>query len=152
MWVTALLVFNATTVLALSFGVAAKIFPAKTYGSLRHKGVSSLIFAALLDAVCGDILIATCLYVILRRHLNTTHSRTKHVVRTLITYSVETGATTSVCALACLITVPSQSPLLITFPPMTCVQFATMKHNCVFIALFAVLSKRECTNWNGASC
>ncbi|TFY69366.1 hypothetical protein EVJ58_g466 [Rhodofomes roseus] len=97
---------------------------AQTVDAFRSKEVSGLVYAGLINSVCGNVLIAASLYAILRKHLRAaSNSRTSFIVRTLIAYSVETGATTSICALVCLIA------------------YAVMQHNCIYIALYSILSK-----------
>lgn len=81
------------------------------------------MYAGLVDCLCGNLLIAVSLYIIiLKKHLRAA-SKTSFVVRTLIVYSVETRATTSICALICLVT------------------YAAMTHNSIYIALYSVLSR-----------
>ncbi|KAI0939161.1 hypothetical protein AcV5_000654 [Taiwanofungus camphoratus] len=71
-------------------------------------------------AAFADVLIATSLCVLLRR-CRTGFSRTDSVVRTLIVYSVNTGALTSLCAIASLVT------------------YAVMPDSYVFLAIYFVL-------------
>ncbi|KAH9923522.1 uncharacterized protein B0H18DRAFT_464356 [Fomitopsis serialis] len=118
------LCFNSITVFALNCGLVAKTTSIQTIDAFRSKTLSGLIYAGLVDCLCGNILIAMSLYIILKKHLRAaSNSRTTFVVRTLIAYSVETGATTSICALICLVT------------------YAAMTHNSIYIALYSVLSK-----------
>ncbi|KAH9828793.1 uncharacterized protein C8Q71DRAFT_792509 [Rhodofomes roseus] len=115
---------NSITIFALNCGLMAKIVSAQTVDAFRSKEVSGLVYAGLINSVCGNVLIAASLYAILRKHLRAaSNSRTSFIVRTLIAYSVETGATTSICALVCLIA------------------YAVMQHNCIYIALYSILSK-----------
>ncbi|CCM00477.1 uncharacterized protein FIBRA_02511 [Fibroporia radiculosa] len=88
----------------------------------RLSQLSWIMYGSLGAGVVTDILIALSLCIVLRRCRNK-NPDTDSLVRMLITYGINSGALTSLCEIACL------------------VSYATMQNNLVFIAIFFILPK-----------
>ncbi|EPT04850.1 hypothetical protein FOMPIDRAFT_1045530 [Fomitopsis schrenkii] len=108
---TGCLALSSVVTTAIDWVFAGMSFTVSSFDVWRtHPRFSALIYAGLSNAVVGDILIAASLSLILRNHLKDLPS-------------IETGALTSVCTLACLI------------------MFATLSQNYAYIAMYLLLSK-----------
>ncbi|KAH9923541.1 uncharacterized protein B0H18DRAFT_465601 [Fomitopsis serialis] len=110
--------------LAIDWAFAALSISVSSFDTWRTTKFSALLYTGLTSAIIGDVLIAGSLCIILRQRLkDIPGSRTSYAMRLLMAYSIETGALTSACTLACLVT------------------FATVRHNYAYMVLYLLLSK-----------
>ncbi|KAI0731689.1 hypothetical protein C8Q72DRAFT_883099 [Fomitopsis betulina] len=115
---------TASTDPAMLEAFAGMSFSVSSYEVWRTTRFSALIYTGLSNAVVGDILIAASLSLILKNHLkDILSSRTSSIVRMLMAYSIETGALTSICTLACLI------------------MYAALSRSIAYLAMYLLLSK-----------
>ncbi|KAI1798231.1 hypothetical protein LXA43DRAFT_1088358 [Ganoderma leucocontextum] len=103
-----------------SIAFAVKSFGVPTFAAFSQ--IADILYVSLGAGVVADVLIAGAMSVVLIR-CRTGFSKTDSVLRTLIIYSINTGALTGLCALLCLVT------------------YATMPENFIFIAFYFVLPK-----------
>ncbi|KAH9831953.1 uncharacterized protein C8Q71DRAFT_274337 [Rhodofomes roseus] len=107
---TVSLLLCGATITALSWTFAGMSCSVSSFDSWRSKTFAALLYSGLSSAVVGDLLIAGSLCVILTRHL-------------MNNAGIETGALTSACTLACLIT------------------YATRPHTFAYVSLYLLLTK-----------
>ncbi|KAJ3484323.1 hypothetical protein NLI96_g5728 [Meripilus lineatus] len=106
------------TVAVFSFAVRA----AQILHWVDFEQISSLIYYTLSTAAAADIIMSASLCYFLRRR-RSAFKGTQSLINTLVVYSINSGALTSVCALACVIC------------------YAAMPRNFIFQAFYYVLPK-----------
>ncbi|PIL27491.1 hypothetical protein GSI_10642 [Ganoderma sinense ZZ0214-1] len=111
---------SSLTVFGGSIAFAVKSFGVPTFAAFSE--IADILYVSLGAGVVADMLIAGAMTVVLIK-CRTGFSKTDSVIRTLIIYSINTGALTGLCALLCLVT------------------YATMPDNFIFIAFYFVLPK-----------
>ncbi|KAI0336997.1 hypothetical protein BDW22DRAFT_1040348 [Trametopsis cervina] len=119
-WLTSAIIATALLVLGTSITFSVRGWQLGAYADFTH--ISWVLYTAFGAGVVADSTIAIALCIFLARH-RTSIKRTNSIVRSLMLYSINTGALTSICALTVLIT------------------YSVMPDNFVFIALYFALPK-----------
>ncbi|CAL1711157.1 unnamed protein product [Somion occarium] len=89
---------------------------------LKLQSISWLMYLSLGTIALADIIIAASLCILLKKQV-TVSKRTQSIMRTLMLYSINASALTSIFSIACLVT------------------YATMPDNLVFLAIYVVIPK-----------
>ncbi|KAI0691421.1 hypothetical protein BC835DRAFT_116961 [Cytidiella melzeri] len=119
-WLLATIIIPTFVVFGFSIAFTVRGWQLGTYTELWQ--ISWVLYTAFGAGVVVDTVVAIALCILLSQR-KTGIRKTDSIVRSLMLYSINTGALTSICALAVLIT------------------YATMPMNFVFIAFYFVLPK-----------
>ncbi|TBU55530.1 hypothetical protein BD310DRAFT_683566 [Dichomitus squalens] len=119
-WLCATIALSSCVAFGGSLAYPIKGFQLQTYFELEN--VSWLLYFSLSTALVTDLIIAATLCILLASR-RTVFTRVNLTVRTLILYTVNTGALTTLCALVCLIA------------------YAATPHSFVYITFYFLLPK-----------
>ncbi|KAI1798242.1 hypothetical protein LXA43DRAFT_18814 [Ganoderma leucocontextum] len=104
-------------------------------------GISWLLYFSLSTTLVTEFIITSALCILLSRH-RSTFAKVDFTIRTLILYTVNTGALTTLCTLLCIVAVRKIFPCWPTeFEKFSTVQYAVLPYSFAFMAFYFLLPK-----------